>query len=69
MSKNGFQACEPFVSEDGRNSRTLRILQSTIAPQPDKCIIKIFRGTGKGGRWGGGSSKGCLKWGGGGRGH
>ena len=29
------------------------------------CIIKIFRG-GRGGGWGGGSSEGCLKWGGGG---
>ena len=28
------------------------------------CMIKIFRG--RGGGWGGGSSKGCLKWGGGG---
>ena len=29
------------------------------------CMIKIFRG-GRGGGWGGGSSKECLKWGGGG---
>ena len=28
------------------------------------CTIKIFRG-GRGGGWGGGSSEGCLKWGGG----
>ena len=28
-------------------------------------MIKIFRG-GRGGGWGGGSSEGCLKWGGGG---
>ena len=27
-------------------------------------MIKIFRG-GRGGGWGGGSSEGCLKWGGG----
>ena len=30
------------------------------------CMIKIFRGEGRGGGWGGGSSEGCLKWGGGG---
>ena len=30
-----------------------------------QCTIKIFRG-GRGGGWGGGSSEGCLKWGGGG---
>ena len=29
------------------------------------CMIKIFRG-GRDGGWGGGSSEGCLKWGGGG---
>ena len=29
------------------------------------CMIKIFRGM-RGGGWGGGSSEGCLKWGGGG---
>ena len=28
------------------------------------CMIKIFRG-GRGGEWGGGSTDGCLKWGGG----
>ena len=28
------------------------------------CMIKIFLG-GRGGKWGGGSSERCLKWGGG----
>ena len=27
-------------------------------------MIRIFRGGGMGGRWGGGSSERCLKWGG-----
>ena len=31
-------------------------------------MIKIFRG-GEGGGWRGGSSEGCLKWGGGGGSH
>ena len=30
------------------------------------CMIKIFMGGGRDGEWGGGSSEGCLKWGGGG---
>ena len=31
-----------------------------------RCMIKIVRGRGRVGGWGGGSSERCLKWGGGG---
>ena len=43
----------------------LWVLQFTLG-QSVMCMIKIFRGGGMGGGWGGGSSERCLKWGGGG---
>ena len=45
-----------------------RIRFQKHAPQ-SRCMIEIFRGGGRGGGWGGYSSEGCLKWGGGGGGH
>ena len=77
LPKNIYSFCIRYVNNTLANNTNNTLANNTNlhkwgkAPSPhssacNKCTIKIFRGGGRGGGWRGGSSEGCLKWGGGG---